>query len=98
MHVRPEISLYVTHSMLYRYCSIAFIIPTHEEWGLYPLLTTGSPGHLLRDGRETPVRPGNYIVLRQQGKSGFYQQYYILTKHSSIESTRQKPHPGSAQS
>jgi hypothetical protein len=68
MHVRPDISLYVTHTMLYRYCSIAFLIPNQEDWGLYPLLDTGAPGYLLRDGRETVVRPGNYVVLGRLSK------------------------------
>lgn len=68
MHVRPDISLYVTHTMLYRYCSIAFLITNQEEWGIYPLLDTGDLGYILRDRRETAVRPGNYVVLGRFSK------------------------------
>jgi hypothetical protein len=45
-----------------------FIIHSQEVWSLFPLLQDGLPGRVLHHDRQTLLRPGNYIVLRDSGK------------------------------
>ncbi|KAJ6083554.1 hypothetical protein N7467_007689 [Penicillium canescens] len=54
---------HLTHEMLYRYCSMIFIIPGHQTWAIFPILHDESPGRVLRSERQTPIKPGNYLVL-----------------------------------
>ncbi|KAJ6033271.1 hypothetical protein N7444_011042 [Penicillium canescens] len=54
---------HLTHEMLYRYCSMIFIIPGHQTWAIFPILHDESPGRVLRSDRQTPIKPGNYLVL-----------------------------------
>ncbi|KAJ5191755.1 uncharacterized protein N7498_010740 [Penicillium cinerascens] len=58
---------HLTCEMLYRYCSMIFIIPNHRRWALFPLRQNGSTSrHMLRGDSPNPVHPGNYIVLDYQ--------------------------------
>lgn len=67
MGVTPSDPLYITGSMLYRYCRHIFIIPSYRPWAFYSLLDDGSVGDRLQDN-ETPVQPGNLIVLDQESE------------------------------
>ena len=51
--------------MLYRYCSMIFIIPSQHQWSLFHLADNGSTGAVLPYNGQAAIQPGNYIVLDQ---------------------------------
>ncbi|KAJ5212752.1 uncharacterized protein N7498_004398 [Penicillium cinerascens] len=62
--------IYVTYQMLYRYCSMIFIIPSQQTWSLFSLLQNGTlGGYVPREDSQTLVAPGNYIVLDHQNRT-----------------------------
>lgn len=62
---------HLTWDMLYRYCSMIFILPGENQWALFPLSESNEQiGNPISQDSRGRVSPGNYLVLGLQSPYG----------------------------